>query len=292
MTRDLNSVLQKHWVLESVDFDDLDRAQNLVHQRLAIEAREKQIDFSYEISPEDKKLLRKMDFVYELVAIDGLDELRRPSGENHELREQATAASFRLFDIRRLLPIPEQTLDRLFFVLQLSSIAYCGDRWSDLRLWYGKHEQAIASPDVLDVEWDTRLLYKLFECWVSLFRKKSWDELDRISEIISDLRRDQSKYEKERLNNGSDSVNRSIALRLIALYHWAKSTETLALFMLQGEPIDPFGILDKHFEAGIKAATFSRDDQLALILQWLYATARIMVTNSMWWATRSVNSKT
>lgn len=292
MTSDLNSVLQKHWVLESVNFDDLDRAQNLVHQQLAIEALEKQIDFSYEVSPEDKKLLREMDFVYELVAIDGLDELSRPSGENHELREQVTAASYRLFDIRRLLPIPKQTLDRLFFVLQLSSIAYCGDRWSDLRRWYGKHEKAIESPDVADVEWDTRLLYRLFECWVSLFRKKGWDDLNRISAIISDLRRDQSKYEKDCLNNGSDSVDRSIALRLIALYHWAKSTETLALFMLQGEPIDPFGILDKHFEASIKAASVSRDVQLTLILQWLHSTARIMVTNSLWWATRSVNSKT
>ena len=34
----------------------------------------------------------------------------------------------------------------------------------------------------------------------------------------------------------------------------AKATETLAGYMLQGEPGDPFGTLDKHFEAGIKVA--------------------------------------
>ena len=62
--------------------------------------------------------------------------------------------------------------------------------------------------------------------------------------------------------------------------------------MLQGEPGDPFGVLDKHFESGIKAAAASGDAQHKVILRWLHATARIMVTNSFWWATRTVNSRT
>jgi len=53
-----------------------------------------------------------------------VDELSGPAGLNRELRDQAVAASFRAFDIRRLLPVPEETLDRLFFVLQLSAVAY------------------------------------------------------------------------------------------------------------------------------------------------------------------------
>ncbi|MYA42510.1 MAG: DEAD/DEAH box helicase, partial [Gemmatimonadetes bacterium] len=76
------------------------------------------------------------------------------------------------------------------------------------------------------------------------------------------------------------------------LYNWAKATETLARYMLQGEPGDPFGMLDKHFEAGIKAAAASGDAQHEVVLRWLHATARIMVTNSLWWATRTVNSRT
>ena len=61
--------------------------------------------------------------------------------------------------------------------------------------------------------------------------------------------------------------------------------------MLQGEPGNPFGVLDKHFEAGIKAAAASGDAQHEVVLRWLHATARIMVTNSLWWATRTANSR-
>ena len=62
------------------------------------------------------------------------------------LGHRAVAASFRAFDIRRLVPVPEATLDRLFFVLQLSAIAWCGDRWADLRRWYREQGEALRAP--------------------------------------------------------------------------------------------------------------------------------------------------
>ena len=48
-----------------------------------------------------------------MAAIEGLEELSRPSGEDIELRDQATAASFCAFDIRRLLQVPAEKHDRL-----------------------------------------------------------------------------------------------------------------------------------------------------------------------------------
>ena len=116
--------------------------------------------------------------------------------------------------------------------------------------------------------------------------------MDRVREIIAGLRNDQSAYEERRLQNGSDMADRASAFRLAALYNWAKATETLATYMIQGEPSPPFSTLDKHFEAGIRAAAASGDAQHEMILRWLHATARIMVTNSLWWATRAVNSRT
>ena len=234
----------------------------------------------------------RLALAFELAAIEGLDELSRPAGENRVLRDQAVAASFRAFDIRRLLPVPAETHERLYFVLQLSAVAYCGDRWSDLRRWYKDQHEALRAPSVADAAWDRRLLYRLFDCWVRLFRKEGWDDLDQIREIIAGLRNDQRIHEEHRLRNGSETVDRAIAFRLAGLYNWAKGTEALARYMLQGEPGDPFGVLDKHFEAGIKAAAASGDAQHEVVLRWLHATARIMVTNSLWWATRTVNSRT
>ena len=284
--------LESHWAIRAIGSQDLERAADLVNERLAQRAVGQQIAFDFDRNDGDAPLLDRIALAYELAAIEGLDELSRPEGKNDALRSQAMAASSRAFDIRRLLPVPETTHDRLFFVLQLSTLAYCGDRWSDLRRWYRENVGALTAPSVADVSWDQRLLYRLFHCWIRLFRKNGWDDLDRIRETIAGLRDDQKTMEEQRLQNGSQLADRAIALRLAALYHWARGTEILAHFMLQGQPTDPFGQIDKHFEAGIEAATASGDAQHEVILRWLHAAGRIMVTNSLWWTTRSVNSLT
>ena len=292
LSRDALEALRDHWAITAIGEEELEHAGDLVHQRLARRAVGKQISFVFEESAEDGPLLERVALAFELAAIEGLDELSRPAGANRHLRDQAVAASFRAFDMRRLLPVPVAAPDRLFFVLQLSAIAYCGDRWSDLRRWFREQEAALSVPSVADAEWDRRLLYRLFDCCVRLFRKDGWDDLDRIREIIAGLREDQKTHEESRLNNGSEAMDRAVALRLAALYNWAKGTETLAAYMVQGQPGEPFGALDKHFEAGIKAAAASGDAQHEMVLRWLHATARIMVTNSLWWAARTVNSRT
>ncbi len=284
--------LNEHWAVAAIGPHDLERAVDLVHQRLAQQAVGKQFTFAFNESADDALFLQRVSLAFELAAIEGLDELSRPAGENQSLRDQAVAASFRAFDIRRLLPVPANTLERIFSVLQLSAIAYCGDRWSDLRRWYREQEESLKAPSVADAEWDHRLLYRLFDCWVRLFRKDGWDDLDRIREIVAGLRNDQQDHEARRLRNDSEAMDRAMALRLAALYNWAKGTETLATYMMQGQPGNPFGTLDKHFEAGIKAAVASGDAPHEMLLRWLHATSRIMVTNSLWWATRTVNSRT
>ena len=284
--------LNDHWAVAAVGAEELARVEELVHQRLAYRAVGRQISFSFAERLDGEPFLERVALAYELAAIEGLEELSRPGGARRGLRDQAVAASFRAFDIRRLLAVPTETYDRLFFVLQLSASAYCGDRWSDLRRWFKEQEAVLEAPSVADASWDRRLLYRLFDCWIRLFRKDGWEDLDRVREIIAGLRDDQAKHEEGRLRNGSEAVDRAMALRLAALYNWAKATETLAIYMLQGEPANPFGILDKHFEAGIEAAAASADAQHEVILRWLHAAGRIMVTNSLWWATRTVNSRT
>lgn len=284
--------LRRHWAVSAAGAASLERADRLVNERLATHAVGKQISFSFIPDADAEPFLERIALAYEMAAIEGLDELSRPSGENLALREQAISASYKAFDIRRLQLVPANTLDRLFFVLQLSAMAYCGDRWSDLRRWYKENPAALSAPSVADVPWDRRLLYRLFHSWVRLFRKNGWDDLDRIREIIAGLREDQKLFEAQILDSETQAADRAIALRLAALYHWAKGTEILAHYMLQGEPANPLTGIDKHFESALKAAIASGDAQHEIILRWLHATARVMVTNSLWWATRTVNSRT
>ena len=201
------AALREHWAVAAIGAGELARVENLVNERLAHLAVGKQINFSFIQASNDDPLLERAALAFELAAIEGLDELSRAAGENASLRDQAVAASFRAFDIRRLLPVPSETHSRLFFVLQISATAYCGDRWSDLRRWYKDQKAVLNAPSVADVPWDRRLLYRLFDCWLRLFRKEGWDDLDRIREIIAGLRNDQTNHEEKLLQNGAEAVD-------------------------------------------------------------------------------------
>ncbi len=284
--------LKSHWAIETIDPEDLERADILVNERLAEYAVGQQITFDFLHSDLDEPLLDRVALAYEVVATEGLDELSRAAGGNDTQHALSVAAAFKAFNIRRLFSVPDETRGRLYFVLHLSALAYCGDRWSDLRRWYKENPESLTVPRVAGVSWDQRLLYRLFDCWVRLFRKQNWDDLNRILEIVAGLREDQKQFEQAALQSDSEAADQAMALRLVALYHWAKGTEILARYMTQGEPPDPFGQFDKHFEAAIKAATALGDVQHEFILRWLHAATRIMVTNSLWRAARAVNSRT
>lgn len=284
--------LQEHWAVSSIADDDLRRAEEIVKERIAKSAVGKQIDFSFSHDTDDDKLLERLVLAFELAAIDGLQELSRPSEDNVALCNQAIAASHRAFEIRCLLPIPVEIHRRMLVLLKLSSMAYCGDRWSDLRRWYRENDGVLSSPSCARVPWDRRLLYRLFDCWVRLFRKNGWQDIDQIREIIAKLRDDQERYETSCFQDAPPEGNKALAIRLVALYHWARSTEVLAQYMLQGSPSNPLASVDKHFEAAIRAATASGDSQTEMILHWMYATARIMIKNSLWWATRGSSTRT
>ena len=303
ITQESLRALTSHWAISAIGQADLDKAERLMNERLAHHAVGRQIFFDFAAdgghaqhhdlnNKAEDELLDRVAFAYELAAIEGLEALASPTSEAGSLREQAVAASYKAFELRRLFPVPQENIDRIFFVLRLSALAYCGDRWSDLRRWYDERPDSLAAPSVADMPWDTRVLYRLFECWIRLFRKDGWDDLDRVREVIAGLRVDQKEHEERQFEGGSDAGNGAIAMRLVALYHWAKATEILARYMLQGDMPDPMVQLDKHFEAGIKAATALGDAGLDVLLRWLHATGHVMVRISMWWAVRRVNSKT
>ncbi len=280
-----------HWAVLAVGEAERDRGLTVAGARLVKRAVGQQIQIDYPESGGDDDLLRRLAMAYEMAAIEGLGAFLNPALEANSLREQCAAGAWRTFEIRRLFDLPDKEDERIFHILHLSALAYCGDRWSDLRRWYNENQQLIQVPSSADVAWQLRLLYRLFECWIRLFRKRRWDDLDRIREIITGLREDQKTYESSALDSGSNANDRAMALRLISLYHWTKGTELLAKYMLQGEPAGISALLDKHFESAINAATASADAKLEVLLRWLHATSRQMVAGSVWWVARAVNSR-
>jgi len=291
ITEDALTRVDEHWAVRAVGIDKRDRALEVAKVRLVRSAVGQQMTIEFREEESDAELVERVAMAYEVAAIEGLDALLYPSRmESREwLRQQAQAGAFRAYELRRTLPVPSTPEERIFHILHLAAIAYCGDQWTDLRRWLKDHEHDIKPPSVADASWDRRILYRLFDCWVRLLRKRGWDDLDGVREIIANLRKDQKQYEPPVLSN-NDKETQAVALRLIALYHWAKATELLAVYTLQGQPPGIDGELDKHFEAARKAAQAYQDTTLDVLLRWLHVTARRMVAGSLWNVAQAVNS--
>ncbi len=287
-------VVDNHWALLALG--EADRVEGLAQadEQLARMSL-KGVLSSPEDSPIDLARLERLATAYELAAIEGLESLIHlaRTEQGIKLKIQAQAGAHRAFGILRVLPIPVESVEaRIFHVLHVAGVAYCGDRWTDLRRWLNENEEVQLVPSVAATRWDQRLLYRIFDAWLSLLRKRNWDDLDRISQLILTLREEQKLYEATYLEGSTALTGASLALRLVALYHWAKATERLAEYMLQGEPAQIATELDQHFEAACKAALSSQDYQLEVILRWLHGASRIMVNASIWWTAEGARSRT
>lgn len=271
--------LADHWAVKAVPQGDLQRSDEIANYRLARRAVGEQIDFHSAESADDGDVLRRVALVYRVIATMGLDALAGESSSDASQREIAQAACHRAFGLLRVMPCREGTLERLLHVLEVSAVACCGERWPDLRRWYRENDQILQVPEVEGVEWDRRLLYRLFDCWIRVFRKDGWSELDAIQQVIAGLREEQHEHEGKLLATAEKDGERAVAFRLVALYHWAKATELLSVYLTQGDPPEILGELDKHFKWGVRAFEASRDTRLEMVLCWLHAAAKAIARN-------------
>jgi len=284
--------IDKHWAVNSISEDVRRDIFESVELSLIAKSLGTILD-AENASALDINAVENLAMAYEIAAIEGIPALLHPSSsiESRQLQKSAEAGAYRAFELYRVCPLPTSDEQRILHVLHVGSLAYCGERWSDLRRWLKDNPESIQVPNLNGDSWDKLILYKLFDCWVRLFRKNSWDDLSRVAELVSELRSDQKLYEANWINQNAENLGAILALRLTALYHAAKATERLALYMLQGEPISIQKELDQHFEAAVKAANASRDNQLEMLLRWLYLSSRKMVAGSVWWVAHAVNSR-
>jgi replicative superfamily II helicase len=286
------AALEHHWAVAAISESSRERAHDVANYRLVKNAVGGQLRLQFKEREPDEALIVRLAMAYEVAAAEGLDALLHHTTEERKaLAIQAQAGAFRAFELRRTLPIPTETTERIFHVLHLASLAYAGDRWADLRRWLFDHEKDVDAPAQAPAEWELRVLYRVYEAWLRLFRKNSWADVNGIATIVASLRVEQQQYEPDALERGSIIENKVTAIQLVALYHWAKATELLALYMLQGQPGGIREQLDLHFEKAIRAASTINDMRLEMLLRWLHVAGRHMVANSLWAATAHINSR-
>ena len=286
-------LLESHWAVSSIPDARRQRALEVARYRLVQGAVGRQLILDFAERPDDQSNLERVAMAYEIAAIEGIDALLHPSADaaNKSLQDQAQAGAYRAYELIRALPIPTNNADRAFHILHRGALAYCSDQWTDLRRWLKENPETVSAPSVANAGWDERVLYRTYDCWIRLFRKNQWDDLDRVREIVAGLRVDQQQYEATLLDSAKQSGSDAVAYRLIALYHWTKATEQLAVYMLQGAPPAIDTELDQHFESARSAAQAATDASLDVLLRWLHIASRRMVASSIWWVARKVNSR-
>ena len=209
--------LEKHWAVDAIALSDRARAIATANAWLVQRATGRQLRLSHIDEPDDLSLLQRTALAYEMAALEGLRYLLYPGSDEKSARarEQAQAGAFQCFQLSQVLPVPEQHEEMIFHVLHLAGVAYAGDRWNDVRRWIQDQGESIAAPSVASVEWDKRLLFRLYDCWLRLLRKKDWDDLDRVRETVAGLREDQKTFEAEMLKKDQQEDPSALAIRLV-----------------------------------------------------------------------------
>jgi len=287
LTIDQLKVVNEHWTVKSIDEGIRDKAFAMAQQSLIKKALGNVLHVEVQ---SDEETIKQVASAYELAAIENIQSFLSPSS-NYDVQALAKAGAYQAFELNRALSIPSEPEQRLFHAFHLFGLAYAGERWTDLKRWLEENQSKLQPPSAAKAPWNKRVVYRLYDAWVRLIRKNSWDDLQQISEIIAGLRKDQASYEKQFIDQTNDIAKKAEAVRLVALYHWAKATECLATFMLQGEPVAADSELDQHYEAAVKAAQYARDNELEMILRWLHVASRKMVEGSLWWVAHTVNSR-
>ena len=278
--QELESV-EQHWAIQAIPDDTRVNAFKAADERLAGDASG-QILQNAELPKATDKDIETVATAYEIAATEGLSAVLHSSqGKNNKvLKIQTQAGAHKAFGLYRVLPVSPDDDYRIFHVLRLASLAYCGERQADLERWFNDSPQTTKIPSIAGVQWDKRLLYKLFDCWIRLLWKRNKRDINRIPEIVLGLHNDQSEFESRLIKKQTGREGRAIALRLISLYHFTKATERLAFYMLKGETATVGSEIDRHFEAAIKASNSCLDMQLEMTLNWLYLASRKMTEGS------------
>lgn len=287
---DLDKV-NNHWAIKAISENDFSRAAEVRKARLIRNSIGSEISLEFNDCDSDERLLQRIEMAYEFVIQEGINALLHPSQDNTNMQKQARAGAFLAYDYAIVQKLPDDFQGKIYAILRLIGIAYVGDRWADMRRWLKELKEDVLTLNMDGEKWDKRILLCLSECWYKLIRKKDWDDVDRIRELIANLRKEQLRYEENFLDEEDDSVRFFNAYRLISLYHWAKATELLAVYILQGQPNTVLSELDKHFEAAVKAAKETRDVLLEMILYWLHIAAKQMILSSLWWNFQTINSR-
>ena len=133
--------LRSHWAIEALGEEVLDHAEAVAQSefvRETLSGRLVDVDEPAGTSAVREfathfDLIDRAATAFEVAAAEGLERLITPAAdeESRLLAEQAQAAAYHAYGLRRVLPVPDAQNERLLWILRLAAFAYVADEWTE-----------------------------------------------------------------------------------------------------------------------------------------------------------------
>lgn len=243
-------------------------------------------NFSNEI-PMTQDEIEVLNSSLEIIEFDAIELWNK--SDRDELMFAEICATY--LDIALCLPIPQKEEQKIGHILKIISFGYLGEKWESVRRFLIEEEPNIIVKNNQKDGWNKRLYKTIYHAIFYLIRKNNWKDLEKVSELIEQLRKEQKIFEETYLKDIADDKKRTNALEIAALYHFAKTVELTAQFQNEGNPNDILDRQDFHFDYAIKYCESSKNIEFNLLLTYLKPTFKKMVLNSVWMVAKKVNSR-
>ncbi|MDC8451450.1 MAG: DEAD/DEAH box helicase [Candidatus Nitrosotalea sp.] len=277
----------KHEFLNLLDNHLVNEANEIV-KRIKIN---KTIDIQYTLTAENIEKIEQVVGVYEIAISDLWSFAFSTEESDIGKKKNFHALCKETFDLLQYLPLPQEPIEKIKQALKLLTYSYLGEKWEDMKRLLDENDFFWNVPLDQEKNWDARLFMKTYLAILHLTRKKSWNDLNMVSQLIVELRTEQQEFEKTYLESIGPEYQQGSALELASFYHLAKSVELIGQYMLQGTPNDILDQLNFHFDKAITYCQGAKVVELDLILRMLNATFRKMIQNSVWTVARRINSR-
>ena len=267
------------WIIEAFGHNRLDNANEY---SLELFCKNMMESFDYYVqAPPDSSRLTEIKRAIEVIELSLIEAFKSDD------RERIKDYSLTAFKLYRISELPKNPVEKLKLMIKISCFGILGEKTVDVRRWL----KDIEIPSTMNEKstWAKKVFFGTGVAFLLNVRKNGWDDLEKSSEIIKELRKSQREYEQGYLKNDVELPHLA-ALELVALYHLAKAMDLFSMFIRTGyKPRKTYNDINFHLDKSFEAVSSAGIAELGLIITWIRLATQSMIKNSIWWILTAIN---
>jgi hypothetical protein len=172
--------------------------------------------------------------------------------------------------------------------IKLIAFGYLGEHWHFVSQYLQGNSFDVPDGDAT-MAWSTRVLSLSYKALEGLITRKSWQDISHSVDLINRLRKEQTDFENEYLNEVNEESRPYGAAELVSMYHFVKCIDILGQYLIEGRPNEPENRIHYHIRYSLEFAEKSGNISLMMLYQFFEGLADKMIKNTIWHTTRGMN---